>query len=72
MKFFIQDIPNRYPVFQYMAYCTNLKSYMVESRYNITDVLALKHTVDLDSLRNNILNIVELLILEIRNRLKVI
>ena len=57
MKFFIQEIPDRYPVFQYMAFRTNLKAHMVESRYKITDVLDLEHCVDLDSLKENILNL---------------
>ena len=57
MKFYVQDIPDKYPVFQYMATRTNLKSYIVESRYKITDLLDLKHTVDLESLKENVLSL---------------
>jgi hypothetical protein len=57
MKFFVKDIPDRYPVFQYMAHHTDLKSVMMKSRYKITDVLDLKHDIDLDSLKDNVLNL---------------
>lgn len=60
MKFYVKDIPDQWPVFQYMAAKTNLKAHILESRFKITDLINLKHTVDLDSLRTDVLNILKL------------
>jgi hypothetical protein len=57
MKFFIQDIPDQYPVFQYMAVKTNLKAHMVKSNYNATDLIDLSHKVNLNTLKQSVLDL---------------
>lgn len=57
MKFLIQDIPDQYPVFQYMTAKTNLKAHLIKSKFDATDLIDLSHRVDLDALKENVLNL---------------
>jgi hypothetical protein len=60
MKFYVKDIPNQWPVFQYMAAKTNLKEHLLKSRFNVTDLISLEHKFDLNSIKESVLEILKI------------
>lgn len=59
MKFYVKDIPDQWPVFQYMAAKTNLKANVLTSRFKVTDLISLNHQFDLSSIRTSVLELLK-------------
>jgi hypothetical protein len=60
MKFYVKDIPDQWPVFQYIAAKTNLKVHLLKSRFNVTDLISLEHKFDINSIKESVLEILKI------------